>query len=65
MSSLKQDFQAYEKVRASGRFKSMIGQSPRIAAGLSVDTYLYILNHHPALCAIWPDAADLRGEAPH
>ena len=56
----KEEFQAYERVRRSGRI-NMITEADRGArlAKISAGTYLGIIVHYRTLAAQWPGVRDL------
>ena len=55
----KREFQAYERVRQSGRYNMMTNAGlARRDTGLSQETYYAILRHYSALAAKWPEVRD-------
>ena len=55
----KLEFQAYERVRQTGRYNMMANSAlARRDAGLSQETYYAILRHYSALAAKWPEVRD-------
>jgi len=50
----KEDFKAYEQVRASGRF-NMFHPQARTATGLSREKFIEILSHYEELMERYPE----------